>query len=57
MERKSPLVDVTNVSFDSAQYDSTALTESLRSILEDLERQAKAISGWSSFLDEEDSDD
>lgn len=49
----SPLVDLTDVDFD-APLEGAGVTESVKHILDDLERAVGTISGWSSFLDKED---
>ncbi|MEU8080304.1 hypothetical protein AB0B31_33215 [Catellatospora citrea] len=50
--RESPMVDVSSMSLSAlASCDSSALANSLRHILADVEQSAEAISGWSSYVD------
>ena len=50
-ERKSEIVDVTSLAFASQEsWQDGAVIESIRHILDDLERSAESISGWSSYI-------
>lgn len=51
--RESDLADVSLVSLaDLFASEDTVLAVSLRRVVDEVERSAKAISGWSSYVDE-----
>ena len=57
-ERKSEIVDVTSFALASQEpWQNSAVTDSIRHILDELERSAESISGWSSFIDKDVSGD
>jgi hypothetical protein len=53
-ERQSEIDDVTSLELGSQEpWQTNAVTESIRHILDDADRSAESISGWSSFIDKD----